>query len=115
MRLNASCIIYTAIRKVTWDDDEYELAANDGPYYVAEPIEETRRRLGNGLAEIGFTLLNLSIKWFEKYGEGNACVEFECECDDNTQVNREIYIHGIRTYEWQDENNCLLEIYFPDI
>ncbi len=115
MILSGSCIMYTAIRKVTWDDEDYELAANDGDYYITEPIEETTARLYNGLETLGFRGLNVSIKWFDKYREGNSCVKFECECDDNMHVKSEMYIRGIKTYEWQDEHDALLEIYFPNI
>ena len=112
MRLKGSCIIYTAIKKVRWEDEEYELAANDGDYYISEPIETTRTRLSNGLLTLGLKCLDISIKLFDKYTNGNSCVEFECECDDDINVSTEMYIQGLKTYEWQDAENSLLEMHY---
>jgi hypothetical protein len=115
MIIKGSCVMYTALKKVTWESDEYELPAYVGDYYIQEPIEIIKNRLSNGLESLGLRCLDITIRWFDKYGQGNSCIDFECESNENKKIERDMYIRGIKTFEWQQEADSLLEVYFTNI
>lgn len=129
MRFYQRSTIFIASKKITKNDPKYYLKpkkdkSNDpfnilpekgDYYYIPEPIEETKRKISNAFAEIGCKLINIIIKLYDEYLDGNALVYMEYECDNIPPIGKETYIRGVKGFHYQDETECLLQIYFTPI
>jgi hypothetical protein len=116
--IEGNCVLFAGLKYIDSDNEEHNGMLNEynlyQAYWIQEPIELTTQRLKNGLETLNLNLLDINIKHYF-YEDGQLSINFTCEHNNDVQLFRDMYINGIKTFDWQDEVSCQLEITFPNI
>lgn len=97
-------IVYMSSRKVTYDNDDYELQAYDGDYFIRESDEILFERIAKAMKNSGLNVINCIVKWFNKY-KGIGLVEVNCTPDENVEIKQEMPIYGLPRDEFNSQQN----------
>ena len=118
MQICGETCLFVGSQYINSDNEEHDGRLNEwgfyDEYWIQEPIEITIQRLRIGLQTLDINLINIEPKHYF-YKDGQLSINFICEYNDNIILETEMYIQGIKTFDWQNENDCLLEIFFPTI
>lgn len=90
-------------RKVTYDDDDYELPAYDGDYFIRESDEILFARISKAMKNSGLNVIDCNVKWFDKY-KGIGLVEVNCTPDENIEIKQEMPVYGLPRDEYNNDN-----------